>query len=63
MVENLNILPVFENSFFNSRCFLQYSNRFVPPNEWKQVILLNYNFFLYFATSHFTTGVYEVCGE
>ncbi|XP_065897652.1 uncharacterized protein [Dysidea avara] len=37
VVENLNILPVFENSFFNSRCFLQYSNRFVPPNEWKQV--------------------------
>lgn len=40
VVENLNVLPVFENSFFNSRCFLQYHNRFIPPNAWNQVIAL-----------------------
>ena len=38
VVDSRYALPsVFENSYFNPLCFLQYYNSTVPPSQWKQV--------------------------
>ena len=38
VVSSRYVIPsVFENSYFNPLCFLQYYNSVVPPSEWYQV--------------------------
>lgn len=32
-----NVLSVFERTFFNPLCFIQYQNTFASPDQWDQV--------------------------